>query len=333
MQDAAIVILNFNGRKTLEKFLPSVLQCSIFPVIVADNCSNDDSLAYLKKFKEINTIGLSENFGFAEGYNKALAALQGKYKHYILLNSDVEVTEGWDKALIDFLCYNLQYTAVQPKIRSYLNKEFFEHAGAAGGFLDALGFPFCRGRIFDSIEADSGQYDDQVDVDWVSGACMAVKADDFHGFGGFDPVFFAHMEEIDLCWRWRSAGKRLAYISDSVVYHLGGGTLPMDSPKKNYLNFRNNLLMLYKNLSDQHFKKVYRWRILLDTAAMLKVATSGNAETAKAVLKAHRDFRKLIRNYKRNGLAPKLPNHPKNHRVWSIVIEHFLKKKINYSDL
>ncbi len=333
MQDAAIVILNYNGRKTLQQFLPSVLQYSSFPIIVADNCSEDDSLHYLKSYAGIRILALNSNFGFAEGYNRALADLKGSFRHYILLNSDVEVTPGWDKALIDFLHLHPEYTAVQPKIKSYLAKEYFDHAGAAGGYLDSFGFPYCRGRIFDVVEKDHGQYDDQVSVDWVSGACMAVKAEDFHISGGFDPAFFAHMEEIDLCWRWRRVGKALAFYSGSVVYHLGGGTLPKNSPRKIYLNYRNNLLMLYKNLDRKHFTKVYGWRVLFDSAAVFKAGIIGDFPTAKSIVKAHRDFRKMKGNYNQNGLAPKLPNHQKNYRMWSIVIEHFLKRKKCYSEL
>lgn len=333
MQKAAIVILNYNGEEMLKRFLPSVLTNSDYPVIIADNASTDKSLDFLdRRYPEIQIIALKENTGYAGGYNEALQQLSGLYEYYILLNSDVEVTPLWDLKLIDFLEHNPFYVSVQPKILSVDNKGYFEYAGAGGGFIDYLGYPYCRGRVFDSIEKDSGQYNDTIEVDWTSGACMAIKADVFHEFQGFDARFFAHMEEIDLCWRMRLGGYNIAYLGKVEVRHLGGGTLSRNSPRKTFLNFRNNLLTLYKNLSHKEFKKKYTTRVLLDILAAIVFLLSGKIGDSKAVYEAHRDFHVLKNIYKINSMALNLPsNSVKN--IHSILWEYYIKNKKLFSQL
>src|SRR5690554_864454 len=285
MQKAAIVILNYNGEEMLRKFLPDVVKCSTFEVIVADNSSTDGSVHFLKEnYPELGLIVLESNFGFSQGYNLALDQLRGSYEYYILLNSDILVTEDWDKGMIRWLDNNPHIVASQPKILSYHRQSHFDHAGAGGGYLDDLGYPYCRGRIFNHTEEDVHQYDDIVSVDWASGACLFIRSEGFHHFGGFDKEFFAHMEEIDLCWRMRSSGKKIFYNGEVTVYHVNGGTLPPNSPFKTYLNFRNNLLMLYKNLPPSGFVKVFAFRVLLDFAAILHFSLTEGWSHGKAVL-------------------------------------------------
>jgi GT2 family glycosyltransferase len=333
MQKAVIVILNYNGDEMLKRFLPSVLAHSVFPVIIADNASTDQSLDFLElNFPEIQILALKENTGYAGGYNEALQQLQGLYEYYILLNSDVEVSSFWDVKLVDFLENNPFYVSVQPKILSLNNKEYFDYAGAGGGFIDQLGYPYCRGRIFDSIEKDVGQYDDTVEVDWVSGACMAIKADIFHKFKGFDANFFAHMEEIDLCWRIRSAGYKIAYFGSVEVKHLGGGTLSRTSPKKTFLNFRNNLLMLFKNHSQKEFRKKYIIRLLLDLLAAIVFLLRGESAQSKAVYEAHRDFHQSKKLVSLNSMALNLPSKSIKN-ISSILWEYYFKNKKVFSKL
>lgn len=294
MQQAAIVILNYNGEKTLAKFLPSVVKHSTFPIFVADNASTDHSVEVLKEnFLDVKLILLDENHGYAGGYNLALEKIQGNFSYYILLNSDVEVSENWDKILIDYLDAHPNVAGVQPKILSYSNPEFFEHAGAGGGYIDELGYPYCRGRLFNSVEKDNGQYDDEVVVDWVSGACMAVRADSFHSIGGFDPSYFAHMEEIDWCWRLRCQGYVFKYLGSTWVFHQGASTLSRSNPKKTFLNFRNNLSTLKKNLPASRWKKVYFLRIFLDALAAISFLFNGGFRHSLMVAKAHLNFHKV----------------------------------------
>ena len=292
-KNTAVVILNWNGRKMLEQFLPSVVEHSIdvAEVIVADNASTDDSLQFLSDyFPQVRTIVLDKNYGFAEGYNQALEQVDAEY--YMLLNSDVEVTPHWLETLIAFLDDHVDVAAVQPKIRAVADKDAFEYAGAAGGFLDRLGYPFCRGRLFEELEKDQGQYDTPMEVHWATGACMLVRASDFWAVNGFDGRFFAHNEEIDMCWRMRIAGKRIFCLPTTYVYHVGGGTLPKNNPRKTYLNFRNNLTMLYKNLPDNELRKVMRWRWLLDRlAAMKMLILEGHWADCKAVFQARHAYR------------------------------------------
>ncbi len=330
MQKAAVVILNFNGEKVLQNFLPSVINFSSYPIFLADNASTDQSLKYVSdNYPSIKTILLDKNYGFAEGYTKALNTLRGDYAYYILLNSDVRVTANWDKDLIAFLDSADDYLAVQPKILSNKAPDKFDHAGAGGGFIDRLGYPYCRGRIFDAIEFDSGQYDDFIDVDWTSGACMALRATAYHQFNGFDPNFFAHMEEVDLCWRWRNEGFKLGYLGKVTVYHHGGATLDSENPQKTYLNYRNNLLALYKNLSAKAFEEVYRKRIILDILASLLFLGQGRGKAALRVWDAHRDFRKMKKMYLSNEDYA-VSQHSK---MKSIVWAYYIRRKKKFSQL
>ena len=295
----SIIILNWNGVAHLRTYLPSVLKANSqepkADIIVADNGSTDDSLAMLANdFPTVKTIVLDQNYGFAEGYNRAIEKVDSEY--VVLLNSDVEVTEGWLAPLLDYMDTHADVAAVQPKIRSWRNKALFEHAGAAGGFINTLGYPYCRGRVLWHVEEDKGQYDTPIEVDWTSGACMLVRTQVYKDCGGLDASFFAHMEEIDLCWRMRNAGWKLMCLPQSVVYHLGGGSLAYESPRKTYLNHRNNLLMIRKN--KQHPGGVLLIRFFLDYAAALFYLLQGRFGAFKAVFQARRDYRAMRRNYR-----------------------------------
>ncbi|MBS5298429.1 MAG: glycosyltransferase family 2 protein [Prevotella sp.] len=268
MAKVAIVILNWNGQKMLAKYLPNVIEYSRqdAEIWVADNSSSDGSMHLLEtQFPQVKTIVLEQNFGFAEGYNRALKQIDATY--YVLLNSDVEVSHHWLTPLIEFMDSHQQVAACQPKLLAEYDKDSFEYAGACGGFLDKYGYPFCRGRIFDTVERDNGQYDYQQEILWATGACMMIRSKDYWTAGGLDGRFFAHNEEIDLCWRLRLMGRKIYCIPESEVYHVGGGTLPKSNPMKTYLNFRNNLTMLYKNLSDTELSHVMRMRRFLDYLA------------------------------------------------------------------
>ncbi len=280
----------------LKRYLPSVVaHTKGAEIIVADNGSTDNSLEVLaKEFPGVQTIVLDKNYGFAEGYNRAIAQVESEY--VVLLNSDVEVTEGWLTPLLAYLDAHSDVAAVQPKVRSWLRRTHFEHAGAAGGYLSKLYFPYCRGRVLWHVEEDKGQYDTEAEVDWTSGACMCVRTKVYKECGGLDAAFFAHMEEIDLCWRMRNAGWRLVCLPQSVVYHLGGGALSYESPRKTYLNHRNNLLMIYKN--KQHACGVLFVRGILDYAAACFYLLQGRWGAFKAVFQARRDYRKMRRNYR-----------------------------------
>ena len=280
----------------LRKYLPSVIKYTQAEIIVADNGSTDDSIAVLvSEFPDVRRIILDKNYGFAEGYNRAIEQVDSEY--IVLLNSDVEVTEGWLEPLLDYMKAHPEVASVQPKIRSWLHRDLFEHAGAAGGYINALGYPYCRGRILWHVEQDKGQYDSIVNVDWTSGACMCVRTKVFKELGGLDATFFAHMEEIDLCWRMRNAGWKLACVPQSMVYHLGGGSLAYENPGKTYLNHRNNLLMIYKN--KKHPWGVLFVRFFLDYAAALFYLIQRRPKAAKAVFAARRDYLR-IRNSNRN---------------------------------
>lgn len=299
MKKVAVVILNWNGKKLLEQFLPSVVSYTssdLAEIVVADNASTDDSVSFMRaNYPDIRLLELDQNYGFAEGYNRALREIEAEY--FVLLNSDVEVSENWLEPLVYQLDSNKQVAAVQPKIRAFRNKEYFEYAGAAGGFIDKYGYPFCRGRIFTSLEKDQGQYDSVADIFWATGACLVIRSKDYFSAGGLDASFFAHMEEIDLCWRLNARGRVLQCVPQSVVYHVGGATLNQESPKKTFLNFRNNLLMLYKNLPDSKFKPIYRTRKMLDRVAAFKFLLTGNMANAKAVLSAYSEFTKIKSQY------------------------------------
>jgi len=295
----AIVILNWNGAKMLRQYLPSVIARSYddATIIVADNASTDESVAFLQtSYPAIRVIQLEQNYGFAGGYNRALQQIDAEY--YLLLNSDVEPLEHWLSPLVVFMDANRDYAACQPKILSVADKSKFEYAGAAGGFIDKYGYPFCRGRLFDTVEQDAGQYDDARDVMWATGACLLIRSEDYWRCGGFDETFFAHNEEIDLCWRLRLLGRKICCIPQSKVYHVGGGTLPKSNPMKTFLNFRNNLLMLYKNLPNDDIRSVMRMRKVLDYVAAAKMLLlDRNVGECRAVLRARRAFKQLCPDY------------------------------------
>lgn len=291
MKKIAIVILNWNGAHMMRTYLPTVIKNSPeAEVIIADNASSDDSLKMLASdFPEIRTIVLDKNYGFAEGYNKAFKQVEAEY--YLLLNSDVDVPEGWLAPLLDFMECHPEAAACQPKLRAIKDRESFEYAGAAGGFIDKYGYPFCRGRIFETVEKDHGQYDRNMEILWATGACMMVRSKDYWDAGGLDGRFFAHNEEIDLCWRIRLLGRKIYCVTDSVAFHLGGGTLPKGNPRKTFLNFRNNLTMLYKNLPDSELHHVMRIRFFLDWLAAFQMLILGRSlGDFKAVIQGRREF-------------------------------------------
>ncbi len=301
-----IVILNWNGLGHLQAFLPSVLSTvpASAKVTVADNGSADGSVDWLRaNHPEVGLLTLDHNYGFAEGYDLALEKLDAKY--FILLNSDVEPAPGWVGPLLEVLEQDEKVAAVAPKVLSYVRRECFEHAGACGGFIDYLGYPFCRGRILKTVERDHGQYDQPVEVFWATGACMAVRASAFRAAGGFDPHFFAHMEEIDLCWRLRSMGWSVRVEPRSTVYHLGGGTLPQESPRKTYLNYRNNLMMLYKNLPQHSLWPVMFARAAMDFFNSLIYLLTGRFRLFWAVAEAYTDFRRQRQRLNRVRAADK----------------------------
>ncbi len=287
----AVVILNYNGKPFLEKFLLPVVQHSKEAEIwIVDNCSTDDSVAFLQEhFPELPVIQIQKNEGFSKGYNLGLAQINADY--YVLLNSDVEVTPHWIEPIIRLMDADSKIGACQPKIKAYHKKEMFEYAGGAGGFIDRYGYPFCRGRIFDTVEKDEEQYNQRVEIFWASGAAMFIRASVYWEMGGLENDFFAHMEEIDLCWRIQSKGYKIYYVPESVVYHVGGGTLKTTSPFKTYLNFRNNLAMLYKNIpSNPQLYQVLTVRFYLDGLALLQFLLKGNYKNALAIIKAYRNF-------------------------------------------
>lgn len=300
MNKVAVVILNWNGKELMEQFLPSVIEHSpreYSEVIVADNGSTDGSVEMLEqKFPSVGIIRLKENYGFAEGYNRALERVNSEYT--VLLNSDVEVTPGWLDAPVKAMDADHSIACVQPKIRAYHNKQHFEYAGAAGGYIDRYGYPFCRGRVLHVVEEDKGQYDTPADVLWATGACLFIRTSVYKSEGGLDGRFFAHQEEVEMCWRLRCRGYRLMCIPQSVVYHVGGATLTVENPRKTFLNFRNSLLMVYKNLEEKDLKHVLRVRFFLDYVAALKFLLTGHPKNAKAVYKARREFYRLLPAYK-----------------------------------
>ena len=323
-QRVKVVILNWNGRNFLEKFLPHVVaHTPDAGIVVADNGSTDDSVEWLQEhFPEVEIVILDRNYGFAEGYNRALARIEAET--FVLLNSDVDVPEGWLAPLVEVLDNDPRVAAVAPKLRSYDAPDRFEYAGASGGFIDCLGYPFCRGRILDTIEVDRGQYDTPRDVFWASGACMVVRSSLFLSLGGFDADFFAHMEEIDFCWRAQLAGYRIRVEPSSVVYHVGGGTLPNNNPRKIYLNFRNNLFMLYKNLSRVTFWPVLLVRMVLDGMAACVFLVQGHADFFGQVFRAHWDFHHARKPLHRKRRAVQALRRTKPEGIFkgSIVLRH-----------
>lgn len=332
MERVSIIILNFNGRYFLEKYLPilySSIDESFAKVIVADNASTDDSIEYLKQnWNKIEIFQFQKNYGFAEGYNIAINRVNTDY--VLLLNSDVEVTQGFLEPMVEYLDANHKVAACQPKILQVANRQYFEKAGAAGGLIDVLGYPFCRGRIMDYVEKDEGQYDDAVNVFWASGACMLVNRADFIDYGGFDSDFFAHQEEIDLCFRFNARGRQVAVVPKSVVYHVGGGTLNYNNPQKTYLNFRNNLLLLYKNIKLHHLFFIAVVRFFMDWLAALVFLIKGDTGNAKAVVRARVDFYKMKSMFRQKrsenlevSIAKRIPGAYRG----SIVFEYYILHK------
>jgi hypothetical protein len=338
MSKTIIVILNWNGIDFLKKFLGVVIQYSKDNetlVCVADNGSSDGSPEWIaENFGEVKLIKLDKNYGFAEGYNLAINQLDAEY--FILLNSDIEVTEGWLHPLVSFMDRYPDVASCQPKIRSYSQKDHFEHAGAAGCFIDKYGYPFCRGRVINKIEQDTGQYDTQINIFWSSGACMIVRSEAWKKCGGFDADFFAHMEEIDLCWRFQKAGYRVCFLPDSVIYHVGGGTLNYSSPFKTYLNFRNSLFLLYKNLPDNNLNTVLFIRKVLDGLAAIYFLIKGSTRSFRAVWNAHMDYYKAKDKLREKRIAvKKLEVTGTNESVLnkSIVFEFYVKGNNTYTSL
>jgi GT2 family glycosyltransferase len=318
----SVVILNYNTREQLEEFIPRVTEHSPkAEVVVVDNGSMDGSVAYMEKHPDVRLIQLDRNHGFCGGYNRGLSQIEAEY--YVLLNSDVEVTPGWLDPLVKLLDENPQIGAVQPKVLAYHDKAKFEYAGAAGGFIDRLGYPFCRGRLFDQVEKDEGQYKDTVPVFWATGACMVIRSELYHRFGGLDEEFFAHMEEIDLCWRMRQAGHLVYACGESKVYHVGGGTLAAVSPFKTFLNFRNGLMLLYKNLpSKQLFPKIFI-RMVLDGVAGLKFIMEGKPILCWQIFKAHLAFYGKLPYLRK---ARRKHGFTENQRVKALSGEGYLTK-------
>lgn len=338
MKKVAVVILNWNGKELLEKFLPSVIQytdLNIADIIVADNNSTDPSLEFLKSsYPQIDRIELPLNYGFAEGYNQALKQIDHEY--YVLLNSDVEVTPNWLTPMLEYLEDHPNTAAIQPKILAYRNKSNFEYAGASGGFIDKLGYPFCRGRIFGEVETDKHQYDNPINIFWATGACMLIRSKNYWSAGALDASFFAHMEEIDLCWRLNARGHKLVCIPQSTVYHVGGATLNEESPRKTFLNFRNNLVMLYKNLPESEFQKIYQIRRALDYLAAIQMTISGKLANAKAIVKAHKEFKAIKNNYteiRNSNLKEAVVSSIESIYPRSILKAFYIKGKKKFSNL
>lgn len=338
MKPVAVIILNWNGAALLRRYLPSVIANTngeIADVIVADNGSTDNSVQVLKEeFPSVKTLLFSKNWGFAEGYNKCVA--QTGYKYTVLLNSDVRTPAGWLEPLFQHMEEHPNVGAVQPKLLKDFGaddpRQVFEYAGAAGGFIDKHGYPYCRGRIFGTVEEDHGQYDGApTDIFWATGACFMVRSEVYRKVGGLDKDFFAHMEEIDLCWRLLNAGYRNCYIPQSRVYHLGGGSLPQGNPRKTYLNFRNNLLLLHKNLPAADARRTLFTRRLYDTLAIFQSLASLRWADAKAIIRAHRDFRTMRRQYAQSATSNLLNAYPEGRR--NIIIDYYLRGKKTYTAL
>ena len=338
MEKVAIVILNWNGQKMLEKYLPSVIQYSKdeATVYVADNASTDQSMAMLKAhFPEVKLIQLDKNWGFAEGYNKSLQQIEAEY--YLLLNSDIEVTAHWLTPMIEYMDRHEDVAACQPTLLSIFERSRFEYAGACGGYLDKYGYPFCRGRIFETVEEDRGQYDTEADLLWATGAALMIRAKDYWAVKGLDARFFAHNEEIDLCWRLRIRGRRIVCIPESKVYHVGGGTLPKGNPMKTYLNFRNNLTMLYKCLPEEELKGVMRWRWFLDyLAAWEMLILKRNMGDFKAIYRARKAFKQWRKDFegdRREIQASRQFKKIPERKDFSLLWQYYAKGRKVFSSL
>ena len=334
MAKTAVVILNYNGRRYLQDFLPIVEKYTKeADIVVADNASADGSVEFLRsEFPHIRLIVMDKNYGFAEGYNRALAEVEAKY--YVLLNSDVEVSYGWLGPMEEFLDNNSDVLACQPKILSQKNKKQFEYAGASGGFIDSLGYPFCRGRILNYVEEDLEQYDEPMEIDWASGACLMIRSDVYRNLGGLDGRFFAYQEEIDLCQRILGAGGKIMCLPQSSVYHVGNGTLGKNSPFQTYLNFRNNLLMIYKNAPRKRLRYILFCRFFLDYMAAVNLLCSGQWKCFLSVFRARREFRKIKRDF--------LCDREKNVSQMSlskaftckpILLQYYLRRKRKFSEI
>lgn len=336
----AVVILNWNGIKLLEQFIPALLQYtpSWVQLIIGDNASTDQSVDFLRReYPRLRIIQNDVNYGYAEGYNKVLEQVDASY--FILLNSDVEVSQGWIEPVIEYLEAHKDVAVCQPKIRSWHNKSDFEYAGAAGGFMDKFGYFFCRGRLFDCLEADKNQYDDACEIFWASGAAFFIRADWFRKAGGFDSMLFAHMEEIDLCWRLKLLGQKIAYVPGSTVYHVGGGTLSKLSPTKTYLNFRNNLILLFKNMEPGSKLRILAIRFFLDYLAWLRFIALLQFKHAFAINRAHMSFLNGLSTWKetksKNGLLVIKPSLKTltGYYKGSIAADYFLKGKKFFTEL
>lgn len=338
MNKTSVIILNWNGKKLLQQFLPSVAahttgeDCRL---IVADNGSSDDSVAFLQaEFPHVELIRFDHNHGFAEGYNRAIELVDSEY--VILLNSDVETTAGWVQPLVSYLDAHQGVAAVQPTIRSFHQKSHFEYAGAAGGFIDRYGYPFCRGRILETVEPDRGQYRDEIPVFWATGASLCIRRSDYINAGGLDGLFFTHMEEIDLCWRLNARGRGVVSVPSSVVYHVGAASLSKENPRKLYLNFRNNLLMLYKNLPRKRLIPTFFVRFIFDFMAAVHLLIQGKVRSSISVVKAYRDFLKMRSSYshqrRENMRLTTNINLPGTYRE-SILMAYYLRNKRTYASL
>ncbi len=330
----AIVILNWNGVKFLKQFLPSVLNSTYSnkKIIVADNASSDDSIKMLKEdFPEVEILVNPSNEGFAKGYNTALKKIKSDI--YILLNSDVEVTPRWIEPIVELMQRDKSIAACQPKILAYNNKSHFEYAGASGGWIDSLGYPFARGRVFDECERDNGQYDNAEECFWASGASLFIRSEEYHSIGGLDEYFFAHQEEIDLCWRLKNSGKKIYVVPQSVVYHVGGGTLPTGNSKKTFLNFRNNLIMLHKNLPFKTAMWKIPVRMGLDAIAAFQSLLSGDSKSFNAILRAELNYFKWVFSSDNKNVGKKSQKKMIGIFNGSIVFEYFIKKKKTFKEI
>jgi hypothetical protein len=338
MDKVAIVILNWNGQAMLEKYMSSVLQYSKdeATVYVADNASTDQSMEMLRQhFPGVKLIQLEKNWGFAEGYNKALKQVDAEY--YLLLNSDIEVTHHWLTPMTEYMDNHPDVAACQPKLLSIFDKDRFEYAGASGGYLDHFGYPFCRGRIFETVEEDNGQYDYATDILWATGAALMIRSKDYWEAGGLDGRFFAHNEEIDLCWRLRIRGRRIVCLPESYVYHVGGGTLPKGNPMKTFLNFRNNLTMLFKCLPEEDLKRVMRWRWWLDyLAAWEMLILKRNVGDFKAIYRARRAFKRWRKDFETDRKAIQASRVAKEipeRRAFSLLWQYYVKGRKTFAQL
>lgn len=321
----------------MRRFLPSVVQNSPeADVVVVDNGSTDDSLQYLEnEMPQVRRILLDKNYGFAEGYHRGLQELDG-FAYYLLLNSDVEVHEGWLQPMLTYMEAHPEVAVCQPKLLCQWAPDMFEYAGGSGGFVDALGYPYCRGRLFGTVEKDMGQYDDVVPILWATGAALMIRCADYWAVGGLDGRFFAHQEEIDLCWRLRSRGRGVVCVPQSVAYHLGGGTLPQGNPRKDYLNFRNNLILLYKNLPEDRLRPVFRMRLWLDMLAAARFILRRQWDSYRAVWRARSDFRKMRSDFRKDreeNLRCTVLSPVPEQSTFSLLWQYYIRKKKTFSQL